>query len=95
MTIDMVIYIAIAVLTGLVLGRLFFGSSKKEVKGSEKINLEDSNARIQTLTSQLSQEENMQQEIKSKYEELLNEANQKINDLDSKLNSKIEDSVID
>lgn len=95
MTIDMVIYIAIAVLTGLVLGRLFFGSSKKEVKGSEKINLEDSNARIQTLTSQLSQEENKQQEIKSKYEELLNEANQKINDLDSKLNSKIEDSVID
>lgn len=95
MTIDMVIYIAIAVLTGLVLGRLFFGSSKKEVKGSEKINLEDSNARIQTLTSQLSQEENKQQEIKSKYEELLNEANKKINDLDSKLNSKIEDSVID
>ncbi len=97
MTIDMVIYIAIAVLTGLVLGWLFFGSSKKEVKGSEKINLEDSNARIQTLTSQKLnskiEDSVIDENIKRKLSEV-NDLKKKIKTLEDE-NEEFEDEIDD
>lgn len=93
---QIIVYIVIAAFVGLILGKIFFGrKSDNKLASQQKKELEESNEKIQSLTSQLSQEGNKQQEIKTKYEKLLFEANEQIKNLDSKLNAKIDESVVD
>lgn len=94
--IQMILFIVVSISVGLLLGKLIFGrKSNNKINEQQNKVLEESNAKIQSLSNQLSKEVDKQQEIKSKYERLLTEANDKLKDLDSKLSSKIDDAIVD
>lgn len=94
--IQMILFIVVSISVGLLLGKLIFGrKSNNKINEQQNKVLEESNAKVQSLSNQLSKEVDKQQEIKSKYERLLTEANDKLKDLDSKLSSKIDDAIVD
>ena len=98
-----IVYIAIAVIIGIVLGKIFFrrDNVSSEVDASNTLDnnndsvIDTNIQKIAQLTKQLNDSSSQVKQIKEKYESLLNQSKEQIIQLNDKLNSAMNGSIDD
>ena len=97
------VFVAIAAIVGIVLGKIIFGggniSSEDNVSGAldnSNRSVNDANEqKIAQLTKQLNESSSQAKQIKEKYESLLNQSKEQITQLNDKLNSAMNGGIDD
>ena len=97
------VFVAIAAIIGIVLGKIIFGggniSSEDNVSGAldnSNSSVNDANEqKIAQLTKQLNESSSQAKQIKEKYESLLNQSKEQIIQLNDKLNSAMNSGIDD
>ncbi|MBQ0074183.1 MAG: dynamin family protein [Prevotella sp.] len=95
-----IIYIVVAAVVGIILGKMFFskGSSDtdvQEVATSSEDKSDEYKKQISDVKAKLADAEKKAKDIKVKYEGLLNEANSKAKELDEQLKAALEGHIDD
>ena len=95
-----IIYIVVAAVVGIILGKMFFskGSSDtdvQEVATASEDKSDEYKKQISDIKAKLTNAEKKAKDIKVKYEGLLNEANSKAKDLDEQLKAALEGHIDD
>lgn len=95
-----IIYIIVAAIVGIILGRLFSSkgdsdSEEQDVATPSDEKSEEYKKQISDIRSKLANAEKKAEDIKGKYEELLDEANNKVKELDEQLKAAVEGHIDD